>query len=197
MEKRSERSNPKVTEILDLLVRGVFLSSLFLAPGAATGIGAIFSFYEKFRDLQEYNDWNKFKIHRLRANLKRLKEQEFIEIVKHKDYSEIKLTEKGKLRSLNYKLRELKLKKQDKWDGKWRIVMYDIGTIKKIKQNYFRRAIKNLDLYPLQKSVYITPYPCNYEISLIRNQFDLYDEVIYITADYLENEKQLTKFFKI
>jgi hypothetical protein len=194
---KSEKVNPKVKDILDLLMKGAFLSSLFLFPGAALGIGPIYKIYEKIRDENSFNKWKNYKIYRLRESLKRMHEQEFIKIVKNKNYSEIKLTEKGKNILLSYRLKDLKIQKPDKWDGKWRIIIYDIGNMKKYQQNAFRKSLQKLDLFPLQKSVYITPYPCDDEIKIIRQHFGLINEVVYLTSDYLENESRLKKFFRL
>ena len=44
------------------------------------------------------------------------------------------------------------------WDGKWRIVMFDIEEIKKLARDQLRRKLKELGFGMLQKSVFISPH---------------------------------------
>lgn len=81
--------------------------------------------------------------------LKRLREGGLIEQVKLKDDIIIKLTEAG--RDL------LGNEVEDKvWDGKWRIVIFDIPEEKRIIRNLFRRNLKKWGFKHLQKSVWIS-----------------------------------------
>lgn len=191
------RINPKVEDVLDLLLRGVFLSSLFLFPGAAIGIGTIYKIYEKYRESKEYHEWNRYNRPKLSFTLHRLQKQKYIRIIKHGKYGSLNLTEKGKFRLFNYKLDKLAIKKQEKWDGKWRIIIYDISKFKRYQQDSFRRFIKKLNMIQLQKSVYITPYPCKKEIDTLRQYFDISNEVMYMKVEYIEDNDQLRKTFKI
>lgn len=44
------------------------------------------------------------------------------------------------------------------WDGKWRIVMFDIEEIKKVVRDRLRRKLKELGFGMLQKSVFVSPH---------------------------------------
>lgn len=91
---------------------------------------------------------------------------------------------------------ELSLKAQ-KWDGKWRLVIYDISKFKKGQQEKFRRTLKSVNFLQLQKSVYLTPYPCEEQISYLREYFDIGSDVIYVRADIIENEEFYRQYFGI
>ena len=56
---------------------------------------------------------------------------------------------------------------QKKWDGYWRLVIFDIPEKKKLLRNALRRKLVSLSLGRWQKSVYITPFSLEEEI----NQF--------------------------
>lgn len=45
---------------------------------------------------------------------------------------------------------------EEKWDGKWRIVVFDIPEEKKLIRNMFRRNLKKWEFKLLQKSVWIS-----------------------------------------
>ncbi len=81
--------------------------------------------------------------------LKRLREGGLIEQVKLKNDLLIKLTEAGK-DLINDP------SKEKNWDGKWRIVIFDIPEEKRIIRNLFRRNLKKWGFKHLQKSVWIS-----------------------------------------
>ena len=75
-------------------------------------------------------------------------------IVEGKPY--LQLTQKGKE---NIKKRfPLLTLNQNKWDGKWRIVIFDIEEKNKKVRETFRHKLKELGFGQLQKSVWISPH---------------------------------------
>jgi len=139
-------------------------------------------------------EWRKFNLPHLRRNLKRLRDQKVVEFIKKNGEEIIKLTTKGQTKFLKFQLKELSLR-TPKWDGKWRIVLYDISKFRKNQQEQFRRLIREMNFFPLQKSVYLTPYPCSEQIAYLREYFGISDEVMIIRADNLENEQIYKEYF--
>lgn len=81
--------------------------------------------------------------------LKRLREGGLIEKTKVNGNIIFKLTTEGSF-LINDKF-------EDKdWDGKWRVVIFDIPEQKRVIRNLFRRNLKKWDFKPLQKSVWIS-----------------------------------------
>lgn len=87
----------------------------------------------------------------LAAALKRLREKGFIEEEKI-DSGEIiwKLTDTGRTILL------LEGEEKKEWDGKWRIVVFDIPEQKRLIRNLFRRNLKKWGFKSLQKSVWVS-----------------------------------------
>lgn len=81
--------------------------------------------------------------------LKRLREGRLIEQIKLKKDIVIKLTDEGR-GLINDEFDE------SKWDGKFRIVAFDIPEQKRIIRNLFRRNLKKWGFKHLQKSVWIS-----------------------------------------
>jgi DNA-binding transcriptional regulator PaaX len=101
-------------------------------------------------------------------------------IYKTKDRNyQIELTEKGKLKAVECNLiRRLKIKDK-KWDGKWRMLIFDVPERLRNGRNALRWKIKRLGFYELQKSVFVIPYECKKEIDLVVSFFDLKSYVHY------------------
>jgi len=99
----------------------------------------------------------------------------------------IVLTENGKRKALTYQIDEMKIKKAQKWDKKWRIVLFDIPE----KKKKIREAIRH------QKSVFVQPYDCKNEIEYIIEFYNIRKYVRFIIADSLDNELHLINHFKL
>lgn len=105
------------------------------------------------------------------------------------------LTKKGKRFALTYNLEEMKIKKPSKWDGKWRIVIFDIPEHLKKVRDSLRMHLHDLDFYELQKSVFINPFECENEIEYIVEFFKIRKHVRFIVADSIDNELYLRQLF--
>ncbi|EKD85284.1 MAG: repressor in ring oxydation complex/phenylacetic acid degradation pathway related protein (PaaX) [uncultured bacterium] len=87
--------------------------------------------------------------------IKRLREKGFIEFANESEII-IKLTDAGKTEALWEKVRQL----EGVWDGKWRIVAFDIPESHSLTRNLFRRRLKELGFQLLQKSIWISKANC-------------------------------------
>ena len=106
------------------------------------------------------------------------------------------LTPKGKMQILKYlHLEKLKLKK---WDGHWRIVIFDLPESLKKWRNYLRAELKNnLGFWPLQESVYITPHPVTGELDELLREWNLRKYFRYLTVSEIDNEHDLQMIFRL
>jgi len=92
----------------------------------------------------------------------------------------------------------LKIKHPQKWDTKWRLVIFDISHLKKKYREAFRGKLKELGFWYLQKSVWLHPFECRDEIALLRDFFGLTkNEVRLITAEDIERDEEFAKHFKV
>lgn len=185
---------PSTKEILYLLGMGSLLIGAILMPGLGVAAGALHRAKRKHDWEQSQKEWKKFNLKLLRRNLRRLYDQRIVEIIDENGQKIIKLTQKGHTKYLRFKLEELSLKNRS-WDGRWHLVIYDINKLKKSAQENFRRVLKQINFFPLQKSVYLTPYKCNAEIEYLREYFNLSEEVLLLEINRLENELFYKQYF--
>ncbi|OGG72563.1 CRISPR-associated endonuclease Cas2 [Candidatus Kaiserbacteria bacterium RIFCSPLOWO2_01_FULL_53_17] len=59
------------------------------------------------------------------------------------------------------------------WDGRWRLILFDIPAEERTKRNAFRSFIRQIGAIMLQKSVWVYPFDCSERIDLLRRVFDL------------------------
>jgi len=121
-------------------------------------------------------------------------------VVKAKDNSDgtctIILTERGRLKSLTYKLSEMSIQKKE-WDGKWRVVIFDIPEKIREGRDAIRQKLKNLGFVELQKSVFVYPYECKNEIDFVIEFFGLRKYVRYGVMESIDNAPHLQHLFHL
>jgi len=111
-----------------------------------------------------------------------------------------RLTEKGEKEAffayLNAESRIYKPKKE-KWDGKWRIIFFDVPEKKRRSRDYLRTVVRQIGFREFQKSIWIYPH----KIPLFLKEL-LWDENIkpytrFITTTDIEYDKDMQKLFKL
>ena len=75
--------------------------------------------------------------------------------------------------------------------------MFDIPHDHKIARDAFRTKLEDLKFYSLQKSVFITPYPCEKEIEFIATVFDVRKHVLILYVSRFEGEEKLKHHFGV
>ncbi|MFH1192835.1 MAG: hypothetical protein V1656_00755 [Candidatus Jorgensenbacteria bacterium] len=185
------RKNSKPYKILKtvLLAGGILvLGTLSPAGGAAVVKSLIKNYVRNKRFRREY----------FLQDLKRLQDRKLISYRELPDGTvSIELTKLGKKKTLSYKLDDMNLK-SGAWDKKWRLVIFDIPTYQKTAREALRCKIREMGFYPLQKSVFITPYPCEDEIDFISTVFEIdRNNVLILEISKFEGEEKLRNHFKI
>jgi hypothetical protein len=91
----------------------------------------------------------------------------------HKDGSyTLTLTDEGRKYALRFHLDTLPTPKQKRWDGKWRVVLYDIPESKRRLRLELKERLENLGFVELQHSVFAHPYECTDQIEFLIEAYD-------------------------
>lgn len=107
------------------------------------------------------------------------------------------LTENGKKWALRFNIDEMKIKKPFKWDGKWRVVFFDIPEKIRNARDALRKKLRELGFYELQKSVFVFPFPCKNEIDFIVEFFKVRNYARYAEIINFTNEEKLIIHFEL
>ena len=89
------------------------------------------------------------------------------------------------------------LPKPKKWDGKWRIIAFDVPEPYNTARRALSLKLRELGCYHYQNSVFVYPYDCREDINFIKNYFGFDSAIKYIVAEKLDDEKTLEEFFKL
>lgn len=148
--------------------------------------------------IKAYNNFKKYPKLKVSDTFSKLRRRGLIEIERKGAQIFIRLTAEGRKRAGIYQINNLSIRKPQKWDRKWRLVIFDIAELKKVHREAFRGKIKELGFLPIQRSVWIQPFPCGDEIALLRDFFGLdKKDVQIILAEKIENEENLKKAFNL
>lgn len=140
------------------------------------------------------NDWKERA--RIKGSVSRLEKKGYIK--KRSGAKEVfVLTEKGKEKAMLYAIKKMKIASQKTWDKKWRLVMFDVPEEKKQARRAINFALKRLGCAQYQKSVFITPFPCEKEIDFVGECFGVRDDIRIVVAGEVEKSDFLRKAFGV
>ena len=109
----------------------------------------------------------------------------------------LRLTEKGK-KALAFEQSVLSLKSQKrKWDGRWRIVTFDVPERRRGVRGRLRVTMKSVGFVLLQESVWVYPYDCEEFMTLLKAELKIGRNVLYVIADSIEQDSMLRKHFNL
>ena len=107
----------------------------------------------------------------------------------------LRLTEKGRKILEKSEAQNYKIEIPRKWDKKWRVIIFDIREERKSLRNKVRNTLINIGFMCLQKSVWIFPYDCEDLINLIKADFKVGKDVLYMIVDRVENDRKIREYF--
>ncbi len=177
------RLNKLALNILKGLAIGGFIVVAFALPNMAQIV--------KVLDLKKRNE--KLKIKRAIKSLQRL---DLVQVTPGKSFIEqkIRISRAGK-ELLEYD--GIKLPKPNKWDGKWRVIGFDVP------EEFFkaRRALslklRELGCYHYQNSVFVYPYDCKEEIRFIEKHFGFGGYIKFMLVEELDDQEILENYFRL
>ncbi|OJI09450.1 MAG: CRISPR-associated endonuclease Cas2 [Candidatus Vogelbacteria bacterium CG10_big_fil_rev_8_21_14_0_10_49_38] len=130
--------------------------------------------------------------------IEKMKNQGLLEIqTNHQNQKIVRLTKKGQARLREYQLKKLTIKKPSKWDRKYRIIIFDIKEWKRSTRDKLRRWLHHLGLVRLQNSVWVSPYDCREIVAMIKANYRIGNEILYLEVTQIENDRWLRKFFNL
>lgn len=170
---------------------------ILLAAGLALGLSGRPDQY--FRIVKSVTkEWRKINQRSLREAIRRLHQSHMINFRENIDGTiTIDLEDDGKKASLRYNLDKLKITKPDKWDGFWRMVIFDIPEFKKKGRDALAIKLKQMGFLAIQKSVFIYPYDCRKEIEFVSEVFEVKPYVRFIIVKDIDIELDLKQKFNL
>ena len=178
---------------------GAIQKKIVLLLWAGLALGLSHSPLQQWRVIKGVaQEWQRINRNSLLKSLHSLYQSNLVDLRENADgTTTIVLSKIGKRLALSYNLEKMKLKKPLRWDGKWRMAMFDIPEKYRQARDAFRGHLKQLEFFEYQKSVFITPYPCAKEVEYLREFWRVKPYVRYLVVEELDNELHLKKHFNL
>lgn len=181
------RKNAKRIKIQNILLATLYtagaISLVMLAPNAA----------RLLRYADPYIDRKLNPARRMSQALSRMRARG---LVRRLPSGAFELTARGKREaSRMYSMLDVLAPRPRKWDGRWRIVMFDIWERRRHVRRQLRDLLHRTGFIRLQNSVWIYPHDCEELIAFIRTDLKLGPSILYFVADGIENDAKVKKLF--
>lgn len=111
--------------------------------------------------------------------------------------TKLHLTQKGETYLRSLRLRDYKIKQPKRWDGRWRVLIFDIPEKRRGLREKVRHTIALAGFVRLQDSVWIYPYDCEELVTLLKADFKIGKDMLYMIVDTLEYDRPLRKTFSL
>ena len=161
---------------------------VMVATGAVPNISRIFKYFRGYKKGARFN-------YQVKTALGRLASKGLITFEELDGKRYARVTEIGKRILALESMREKSKKKPKRWDGRWRVVLFDIPERRRGVRNRLRVFMQEYGFVRLQDSVWIYPYDCEDLIALAKANFRIGFDALYMIVERLERDKYLREHF--
>lgn len=135
---------------------------------------------------------------RITQSITKLENSGLVQTSGERGHRKIILTEKGHAMIETIYASEYRIPEPAFWDGKWRVVMFDIREKRRRIRSQLRSLLSGAGFLRLQDSVWIYPYPCDEFVGLVRAHLKSgTGEMLSFVAEALESDKRLREHFRL
>jgi DNA-binding transcriptional regulator PaaX len=145
-------------------------------------------YYEKSRRLEHYYDSE------IEGTTKRLLRKGMAIMSEKNGHKVVVISEKGKRQILDYDLEKFS-ESVEKWDGKWRVVFFDVEEERRGRRDRLRKYLQKLGMKQMQRSVWVCPFDCENQIKYLREVLEIPHDIKMGVMEKLENDEDLKKWF--
>lgn len=162
--------------------RGELMKKVLLGIGTGLVIGAVFTMPGILFALKPFLGAKKTSSQAIGKTYKTLVRRKFVRVREEKEKCILETTEAGKKQQKEYQVGDIKIPLPQTWDGKWRMIVFDIPEAKKPAREALRNTLERLECYRFQDSVFIHPFECENEIDLVTEIFGVQKYVYCFTT---------------
>ncbi|MBI4088967.1 hypothetical protein HY415_02625 [Candidatus Kaiserbacteria bacterium] len=174
------------------------IQNAVLATVAITGLLAFAAMAPNALRLLEYLPNEKYNLkYRMKSAAGRLAAKGYVVWVERDGKKFLRITPVGR-KALAFEQAKVALKNQKKkWDGRWRMVVFDIPERRSAVRFRLRRIMSEIGFIRLQDSVWVYPYDCEDFVALLKAELRIGKDVLYAIADTIEHDKNLRRHFNL
>lgn len=135
---------------------------------------------------------------RIQETLWRMERGEIVSLPRRGTMGRVELLPKGETLIEKIRVSEYQIPEPLIWDGKWRIVMFDVPESRRRIRDQLRRLLQEAGLKRLHDSVWVHPYPCDELVVLVKAYLkNTRGEVHYGVGELIESDRALREQFNL
>lgn len=181
-------------EIAKQILITVGVAGVVVLAAAAPGVLYAAKLFEKDKGWFPKKD----RTQRTTQAIRRLQRNHLLAVKEKRGKFVVELTKEGKQKFKEIQFERLQITKPAHWDKKWRIVIFDIPDKSfKRARDVLRGKLKKWEFYPLQKSVWVCPWPCENEIQLVAELYGIAPYVNVVVAEKILDDLSIRKHFDV
>lgn len=108
----------------------------------------------------------------------------------------LRLTPKGESELRKLTVRQISIKPH-RWDKRWRVLIFDIPEYRRSTRNKVRETLRAIGFVRLQDSVWAYPYDCEDLITLLKADFKVGKDMLYLVVEAIESDAAIKRHFGI
>ena len=178
-------------------IRRTKINTAIIGVVAVAGIIAVAVVAPKLVNLFGKSKYLRQRLYQSRSRLSSLIARGYLTIEVKNEKKDVRLTPKGEHFAALIREGGMPLKKPSRWDGKWRLLIFDIPERRKKIRGQIRSTLTMLGFIRLQDSVWVYPYDCEDYMIVLKADLRIGKDVLYIIADQIEYDKPLRRHFNL
>lgn len=107
----------------------------------------------------------------------------------------LELTNAGKTRLRKYDYSSLEIPIPSEWDGRWRLVFFDIPERLHTTRKVLTSKLRLLGFQQLQQSIWIYPFPCRSVIEAVSEHLGVSRYITHVEINEINNSSKLVARF--
>lgn len=177
-------------QVADALIDSLFVGSMvgasMVAPNAVQMIGKV---YLRHLNKRERN-------RELQSVMRYMQRQGLVVVTEQGGEFSVSITERGKRRHARFQFENLHIPAMERWDQKWRIVMFDVPEKHASARRALAIKLQDTGFKLLQKSAWVHPFDCREQVELIKYVYpELARYIVFLETDTIDSHNQLLKQF--
>mgnify|MGYP001582614799 CR=1 FL=1 len=185
----------KLEQEVKVQIRRTKINSAIIATIATAGVITVAMIAPNVLGAISKTKYFRQRKYQLKSSIARLISAGYLVTISENGKKYLQLTKKGERHAALIGEGALVPKKPKRWDGKWRILIFDIPEQRKYIREKIRTTLAFLGFVRLQDSVWVYPYDCEDIIIILKTDLRIGRDMLYIIADKIEYDMQLRKQF--
>ncbi len=118
-------------------------------------------------------------------------------LLRHSKSGTLQLTSSGEKRLRSLQCKSFAQNRPPRWDGKWRVLIFDIPERRRALRDEIRRTLLGNGFIRVQDSVWVYPYDCEDWVNLWKAELQVGKELLYLIVDSIEQDSILKRNFRL